>query len=118
MKRKKKRLEPCSVTIKCPPWMFAVSVSWGDRGKAVYLRDIKRQGATGADTQVDDNTTNGTTWGTHIWLEDVSPSTLVHELHHATSNAMDHMGVDDEECEAYLQTWLYRRIMAKWGMEE
>ena len=89
-------------------------VTWGERGWASYRRAVMESGAADPGIEWDSNH-NGECIGSCIWLNDKSPSTLLHELHHVTTRALEYVKVDDEECEAYLQTWLFNRVMAKWG---
>ena len=114
---KKPKKPACThMDILCPPWGFHVSLSWHEAGAMRYLRDIKKQGAEGDDLVVDDSA-SGLCWGSHVWLRETCPSSLLHELHHVVSHCLAYMGVEDEECEAYLQSWLFRKVIAKWGVK-
>lgn len=39
--------------------------------------------------------------------------TMVHEFHHAVSSLCDFRGIDDEETEAYLQEYLFHKMLCK-----
>ena len=36
---------------------------------------------------------------------------IVHETHHAAYMVCDHLGIEDEECEAYLQEYIFKCIV-------
>jgi hypothetical protein len=46
-------------------------------------------------------------------IADVSEGFIVHETHHATSFILGFRGIDDEECEAYMQEYMYNTLMCK-----
>lgn len=45
--------------------------------------------------------------------KDVPYETMVHEFHHAVSSLCDFRGIDDEETEAYLQEYLFYKMLCK-----
>ena len=44
-------------------------------------------------------------------IADVSEELIVHETHHATSFILGFRGIDDEECEAYMQEYMFNKLM-------
>lgn len=44
-------------------------------------------------------------------IADVSEELIVHETHHATSFILGFRGIDDEECEAYVQEYMFNKLM-------
>jgi len=104
----------CSFRLKCPPWNFIVSVSWGERGWLSYRRSVLQSGGHDVGMEPDEDN-KGECWGTSVWVLEFDDAILVHELHHVATRAMEFVSVDDEECEAYLQSWLYGKVMKRWG---
>jgi hypothetical protein len=46
-------------------------------------------------------------------VADVSEELIVHETHHAATYLCKFRGIDDEECEAYVQEYLFNQILCK-----
>lgn len=44
-------------------------------------------------------------------IADVSEELIVHETHHASSFILRFRGIDDEECEAYVQEYMFNKLM-------
>ena len=51
-------------------------------------------------------------------IADVSEETITHETHHASTYVCSFRGIDDEECEAYIQEYLFHEtliLIDKWN---
>ena len=46
-------------------------------------------------------------------IADVSEELMVHETHHASTYICSFRGIEDEECEAYVQEYLYNQMLCK-----
>ena len=46
-------------------------------------------------------------------IADVSEELIVHETHHASTYICSFRGIEDEECEAYVQEYLYNQMLCK-----
>jgi hypothetical protein len=44
-------------------------------------------------------------------IADVSEELIVHETHHAASFILEFRGIDDEECEAYMQEYMFNKLV-------
>ena len=46
-------------------------------------------------------------------ISKISEELIVHETHHASTYICDFRGIKDEECEAYVQEYLFNQMMCK-----
>ena len=109
-----KRPARSSMRIKCPPFGVVAIITWGERGWASYRRQVQDAGFPDPGVACIESS-SGECIGSCIWMNGKYPSTLVHELHHLVTNLCDHLRVEDEETEAYMQTWLFRKVVERWG---
>jgi len=103
-----------SLRIKCPPYGVIAVIAWGEEGWATYRRQVLAAGFEDPGPDFEDDR-NGECMGSCIWLLEQSPSTLVHETRHLVYNMFEHLRVDDEESAAYLQAWVFKKVVSAWG---
>ena len=46
-------------------------------------------------------------------ISQIPEETIVHETHHASHFVLEYRGICDEECEAYVQEYLFNQMMCK-----
>lgn len=61
----------------------------------------------------------GLTMGTLVYIEDGDDmNTVIHEIYHATSAIIKISGIDDEEAEAYLNSWLVVNYLEQYAKRQ